>query len=71
MPSKRKQAKNATVEDAIEALEKNKIGARTATGEWAATPKSRDMHVSIFYSWLRMAPVKVGVLLLLNVVDAF
>lgn len=48
MPSKRKQKKEVTVEDAIEALEKNKINARTATGEWAATPKSRDIHITSF-----------------------
>jgi ATP-binding cassette subfamily F protein 2 len=45
----RKQNKReATVEDAIEALEKNKINARTATGEWAATPKSKDIHITSF-----------------------
>lgn len=49
MPSKKragKGAKEATVDEAMEALEKTKITARTATGEWAATPKSRDIHIS-------------------------
>jgi len=48
MPSKRKEKKQATVEDALEALEKTKISSRTATGEWAATPKSRDIHITSF-----------------------
>jgi len=53
MPSKKKQGKEQkgkapTVEDAIEALEKTKISARTATGEWAASPKSRDIHITSF-----------------------
>ncbi len=54
MPSKKRQSKasknndkEATVDDAIAALEKTKISARTATGEWAAAPKSRDIHVSL------------------------
>lgn len=47
MPAKRRAGKNkeATVEEAMDALEKTKINARTATGEWATTPKSRDIHV--------------------------
>eukprot|EP01110_Echinostelium_bisporum_P004639 TRINITY_DN2141_c0_g1_i1.p1 TRINITY_DN2141_c0_g1~~TRINITY_DN2141_c0_g1_i1.p1 ORF type:complete len:575 (-),score=222.51 TRINITY_DN2141_c0_g1_i1:62-1786(-) len=48
MPSKRKQAKNAkdvSVEDAVAALEQTKIAHRTATGEWAAIPKSRDIQI--------------------------
>lgn len=50
MPSKRdrKKGKEATVEDALEALEKTKISARTATGEWAAGPKSRDIKIVSF-----------------------
>jgi len=49
MPAKRRQkGKEATVEDALEALEKTKISARTATGEWAATPKSRDIKITSF-----------------------
>jgi hypothetical protein len=48
MPSKKKAAKgkDVSVDDAITALEKTKITARTATGEWATTPKSRDVHIS-------------------------
>jgi len=49
MPSKRKnKGKEATVEDALEALEQTKISSRTATGEWAASPKSRDIHITSF-----------------------
>jgi hypothetical protein len=49
MPSKKRsgKGKEATVDDAMDALEQTKITARTATGEWATTPKSRDVHVSI------------------------
>lgn len=46
MPSKKKGTKKeSTVEEAMEAMEQTKINARTATGQWAATPKSRDIHV--------------------------
>jgi ATP-binding cassette subfamily F protein 2 len=50
MPAKKRAGKNKEVstEEAIEALEKTKISARTATGEWAATPKSRDIHITSF-----------------------
>lgn len=49
MPAKRRtKGKEATVDDAIEALEKTKIDARTATGEWAATAKSRDIKITSF-----------------------
>lgn len=49
MPSKRRAGKKeATVDEALEALEKTKINARTATGEWAASPKSRDIHITSF-----------------------
>lgn len=53
MPSKKKNTKEqkgkaATVDDALAALEKTKIHARTATGEWAASPKSRDIHITSF-----------------------
>lgn len=53
MPSKKKQTKEAkgkaaTVDDAMEALEKTKTAARSATGEWAASPKSRDIHITSF-----------------------
>jgi ATP-binding cassette subfamily F protein 2 len=49
MPSKKeRKGKAVSVDDALDALEKTKITARTATGEWAATPKSRDIHITSF-----------------------
>jgi len=53
MPSKKRQAKEPkgkkdAVDEAMQKLEKSKINARTATGEWAATPKSRDIHITSF-----------------------
>lgn len=50
MPSKKKgsKTKETTVEDALEALEKTKISNRSGTGEWAASPKSRDIHITSF-----------------------
>jgi hypothetical protein len=47
MPSKKRAGKKeATVDSALQALEQTKITARTATGEWATTPKSRDIQIS-------------------------
>jgi len=49
MPSKKRAGKKeAGVNEAIEALEKTKVTARTATGEWAASPTSRDIHITSF-----------------------
>lgn len=48
MPAKKKAAKKATVDEVIADLEKAKVTARNATGEWAATPKSRDIHITSF-----------------------
>jgi len=57
MPSKKKQASKGkapssssapSIDSTLDAFEKAKISARTATGEWAATPKSRDIHITSF-----------------------
>jgi len=53
MPSKKKNSKGKvaeapSVDEVIAQIEKTKVNARTATGEWAATPKSRDVHITSF-----------------------
>jgi len=53
MPSKKKNSKGKvaeapSVDEVIAQIEKTKVHARTATGEWATTPKSRDVHITSF-----------------------
>jgi ATP-binding cassette subfamily F protein 2 len=49
MPSKKKASKKeATVEEVLDALEKTKVSNRSATGEWATSSKSRDIHITSF-----------------------